>query len=58
MPPRCQCFKYLQVGDGGVPVRELLVRRARLAVAVQLDGKQIRGLAEFRVGELWSVQLD
>jgi len=53
-----ESLENLEVRDGGVPVRELLVRSACLAVPVRLDGDQVRSLAEARVGELRAVQVD
>src|SRR3954454_16110063 len=48
----------LQVGDGRVPVGELLVRGAALAVTVRLDGEQVGGGDELLIRELGPVLLD
>ena len=57
-PRGCERVEDLQVGDGRVPVGELLVRGAGLAVAVRLDGEQVGGRGERLVRELGPVLLD
>ena len=50
-------FEYLQVGDGAVPVGELLPGRACGAVPVGLDGQHIHGSDECGIRVLGAIQL-
>ena len=50
-------LEYLQVGDGAVPVGELLPCRACGAVPVGLDGQHIHGGDECGIRELGTIQL-
>ena len=56
-PGDAERFEDLQVGDGRIPVGELLVRGAGLAVPVQLESEQVSGGAELLVRELGPVLL-